>query len=138
MGIRETLGVGRTTKIKLIDRQIRRIEEEIEILTKNAINSDDKDVLEEMASKIARIGITTPTYLRSNQNYKNAIASIESALSSIRMISDKSPFAELKPVLTNLLDALKEGFQLNLRGNLIAYVSAILTDKGNKQNKRKR
>ena len=30
MGIRETLGVGRTTKIKLVDRQRNRLDEEVD------------------------------------------------------------------------------------------------------------
>ena len=39
MGIRETLGVGRNTKIKLVDRQRNRLDEEVAIITKNANNS---------------------------------------------------------------------------------------------------
>ena len=44
MGIRETLGVGRTTKIKLVDRQRNRLDEEVEIITRNANNSNDLEM----------------------------------------------------------------------------------------------
>ena len=39
MGIRETLGVGENTKIKLVDRQRNRLDEEVEIINKNINNS---------------------------------------------------------------------------------------------------
>ena len=138
MGIRETLGVGKNTKIKLVDRQRNRLDEEVEIITKNANNSNDVEMQTEMFGKFARIGLTGTSYLRSTQNHKNAKSNIESAKQGIRLISDKSLNNDLKPVLTALFDTLTDMNDMIQRGNFIGVTSAVLTDKGNKQSKRKR
>ena len=138
MGIRETLGVGRTTKIKLVDRQRNRLDEEVAIMTRNANNSNDVEMQSEQFGKFARIGLTGTSYLRSTQNYKNAKSNLASAEQGIRLISDKSSFNELKPVLTPLISALMDMNEMIQRGNFIGVTSAVLTDKGNKQSKRKR
>ena len=138
MGIRETLGVGKNTKIKLVDRQRNRLDEEVEIITKNANNSNDVEMQTEMFGKFARIGLTGTSYLRSTQNHKNAKSNIESAKQGIRLISDKSLNNDLKPVLTDLFDTLTDMNDMIQRGNFIGVTSAVLTDKGNKQSKRKR
>ena len=138
MGIKETLGVGNTTKIKLVDRQRNRLDEEVEIITKNINNSSDIEMQTEMLGKFARIGLTGTSYLRSTQNYKNAKSNLASAEQGIRLISDKSSFNELKPVLTPLISALMDMNEMIQRGNFIGVTSAVLTDRGNKSIKRKR
>ena len=138
MGIRETLGVGKNTKIKLVDRQRNRLDEEVEIINKNINNSSDIEMQTEMLGKFARIGLTGTSYLRSTQNHKNAKSNIESAKQGIRLISDKSLNNDLKPVLTDLFDTLTDMNDMIQRGNFIGVTSAVLTDKGNKQSKRKR
>ena len=138
MGIRETLGVGKNTKIKLVDRQRNRLDEEVEIINKNINNSSDIEMQTEMLGKFARIGLTGTSYLRSTQNYKNAKSNLASAEQGIRLISDKSLNNDLKPVLTALFDTLSDMNDMIQRGNFIGVTSAVLTDKGNKQSKRKR
>lgn len=138
MGIRETLGVGRNTKLALVDRQRNRLDEEVEIITRNANNSNDLEMQSEQFGKFARIGLTGTSYLRSTQNHKNAKSNIESAKQGIRLISDKSLNNDLKPVLTALFDTLSDMNDMIQRGNFIGVTSAVLTDKGNKQSKRKR
>ena len=138
MGIRETLGVGRNTKIKLVDIQRNRLDEEVEIITRNANNSNDLEMQSEQFGKFARIGLTGTSYLRSVQNHKNARMDLESAEQGIRLISDKSPNNDLKPVLSAFKSALSNMNDSIQRGNFIGVTSAVLTDKGNKQNKRKR
>ena len=138
MGIRETLGVGTNTKIKLVDRQRNRLDEEVEIINKNINNSSDIEMQTEMLGKFARIGLTGTSYLRSTQNYKNAKSDLASAESGVRMISDKSSNNELKPVLTPLINALNNMNEMIQRGNFIGVTSAVLTDKANKTLKRRR
>ena len=138
MGIRETLGVGRTTKIKLVDRQRNRLDEELHIITRNAINSNDIEMQTEQLGKAIRIAFTGTTYLKGTQDNKNAKASLETAKRDISLIPDKHILAPLKPVLTTCCDALISMSDLIQRGNFIGLTSAVLTDKVIKQSKRKR
>ena len=84
----------------------------MEWVTKNAINSDDKDVLDEMAGKLARIGITTPTYLRSNQNYKNATQAADRRIATLQNYKDKkgcdSNTKQIKAKTASIVEELNE------------------------------
>ena len=61
-----------------------------------------------------------------------------SAKGGINSISDKSPIAPLKPVLSPVLDGLNSIARAVRSLIIIASVSGILTDRSIKQNKRRR
>ena len=99
---------------------------------------NDEEMLNEKLLGIAKVGTIVLQFTNSLKQIKSAETFFMSAKGGINSISDKSPIAPLKPVLSPVLDGLNSIARAVRSLIIIASVSGILTDRSIKQNKRRR
>ena len=134
MGIKQYL-LGEQRVSKKEKKQL----DEMETWLMNLENfKNDEEMLNEKLLGIAKVGTIVLQFTNSLKQIKSAETFFISAKSGINSISDKSPIAPLKPVLSPVLDGLNSIARAVRSLIIIASVSGILTDRSIKQNKRRR
>ena len=134
MGIKQYL-LGEQRVSKKEKRQL----DEMETWLMNLENfKNDEEMLNEKLLGIAKVGTIVLQFTNSLKQIKSAETFFMSAKGGINSISDKSPIAPLKPVLSPVLDGLNSIARAVRSLIIIASVSGILTDRSIKQNKRRR
>lgn len=134
MGIKQYL-LGEQRVSKKEKKQL----DEMETWLMNLENfKNDEEILNEKLLGIAKVGTIILQFTNSLKQIKSAETFFMSAKGGINSISDKSPIAPLKPVLSPVLDGLNSIARAVRSLIIIASVSGILTDRSIKQNKRRR
>ena len=134
MGIKQYL-LGEQRVSKKEKKQL----DEMETWLMNLENfKNDEEMLNEKLLGIAKVGTIVLQFTNSLKQIKSAETFFMSAKGGINSISDKSPIARLKPVLSPVLDGLNSIARAVRSLIIIASVSGILTDRSIKQNKRRR
>ena len=134
MGIKQYL-LGEQRVSKKEKKQL----DEMETWLMNLENfKNDEEMLNEKLLGIAKVGTIVIQFTNSLKQIKSAETFFMSAKGGINSISDKSPIAPLKPVLSPVLDGLNSIARAVRSLIIIASVSGILTDRSIKQNKRRR
>ena len=134
MGIKQYL-LGEQRVSKKEKKQL----DEMETWLMNLENfKNDEEILNEKLLGIAKVGTIVLQFTNSLKQIKSAETFFMSAKGGINSISDKSPIAPLKPVLSPVLDGLNSIARAVRSLIIIASVSGILTDRSIKQNKRRR
>ena len=125
MGIKQYL-LGEQSVSKKEKKQL----DEMENWLMNLENfKNDEEILNEKLLGIAKVGTVVLQFTNSLKQIKSAETFFMSAKGGINSISDKSPIAPLKPVLTPVLDGLSSIAQAVRSLLIINSVSAILTDR---------
>ena len=130
-------------KYLLVEQRVSKKEkkqlDEMETWLMNLENfKNDEEMLNEKLLGIAKVGTIVLQFTNSLKQIKSAETFFMSAKGGINSISDKSPIAPLKPVLSPVLDGLNSIARAVRSLIIIASVSGILTDRSIKQNKRRR
>ena len=115
---------------RIIPKKEKKQLDEMETWLLNLENfKNNEEVLNEKLLGVAKIGSVILQFTNALKSIKSAETFFMSAKGGINSISDKSPIAQLKPVLTPVLDGLSSIAQAVRSLLIINSVSAILTDR---------
>ena len=115
---------------RIIPKKEKKQLDEMETWLLNLENfKNNEEVLNEKLLGVAKIGTVILQFTNALKSIKSAETFFMSAKGGINSISDKSPIAPLKPVLTPVLDGLSSIAQAVRSLLIINSVSAILTDR---------
>lgn len=124
---------------RIIPKKEKKQLDEMETWLLNLENfKNNEEVLNEKLLGVAKIGTVILQFTNALKSIKSAETFFMSAKGGINSISDKSPIAPLKPVLSPVLDGLSSIAQAVRSLIIISSVGAILTDRVTKQNRRRR